>query len=390
MPDGPLAVVKPRDAALWYDGALPLALGCTLCPDLGLCGGLRIKGGAFDCRALCSCVRRGKKCSGVCRSDHRIFLRRVREIGGFTFDDVPHSTPLPVPALPDYVPIIYNGTSRRARLASDIVALPLLSLFDRASGTGRFDNREEMLTFFRLSPGTRVIVTGVDIDRSLERWWSFGDRPRLISSLHPLGVEMVTSPNFSLFTDVTRYDNLHNMKRIALTWAEFMAGGMPCALHVNARTDTDYGRWSDFVAEREEVSLLAFEFATGTKSPVRSGYHRDQLLALAAHVRRPLHLVLRGGCRHLRELAAAFASVSVLDASPYVKTKYRQRAQFAIGAEVTWQPSSTPKGQPLDDLLRHNIEVVRHSALLRRGWLRTDYRHAEAGDVGSLLQPCKA
>ena len=390
MAGRPQAAVNPKDAVLWYDSARPLALGCTVCPDLDLCGGLRIEGGAFDCRALCSCASKRQKCSGVCRGDHRTFVRRVREIGGFAFDDVPYRTPLPVPALPEYVPLIYNGTNRRTTLRCDTVAVPLLSLFNRASGTGRFDNREEMLVFFRLSPGTRVIVTGVDIDRSLERWWSFGDRPRLINSLRSLGVEMVTAPNFSLFTNVTRHDNLHNMKRIALTWAEFMAGGIPCALHVNARTDTDYRRWSDFVAEREDVSLLAFEFTTGTRSPVRGGYHRDQLLALAAQARRPLHLVLRGGRPHLRELTAGFASVSVIDADPYIKTKYRQRAQFRIGADITWRRSPTPKGQPLDALLHHNIEVARHSALLRRRWLRTDYGHVEAGDVGPLLQPYSA
>ena len=194
----PLAVVKARDAALWYDPELPLALGCTLCPDLGLCGGLRIKAGAFDCRSLCSCARKGMKCSGVCRGDHRTFLCRVREVGGFRLDNVPRIAPLPVPTLPEYVPIIYDGTNRKQRLAFGTVALPLLSLFDRASGTGKFDNREEMLAFFGLSPGTRVILTGVDIDSSLERWWSFGDRPRLVKSLRPLGVDLVTSPNFSL------------------------------------------------------------------------------------------------------------------------------------------------------------------------------------------------
>ncbi len=233
-------------------------------------------------------------------------------------------------------------------------------------------------------------MTGVDIDRSLERWWSFGDRPRLIDTLHGLGVEMVTAPNYSLFTDVTRHDNLHNMKRTALTWAEFMAGGMPCALHINARTDTDYTRWAAFVAERKEVSTVAFEFTTGTASTVRGEYHRDQLLALAAQAGRPLRLVLRGGRRYMRELAAAFASVSTLDADPYVKTNYRQRARILFGGDVAWNPSPTPEGQPLDDLLRHNIEVARHSALLRRGWLRADYGHGKAGDMGSLLQPSPA
>lgn len=379
-----------RDATLWYDGARPLALGCTCCPDLDLCGGLRINGGAFDCRSLCSCARKGMQCSGVCRNDHRTFVRRVREVGGFSLDNVPRSAPLPVPVLPDYVPIVYSGTNREAPLTVDAVALPLLSLFNRASGTGRFDNREEMLANFRLSPGTRVIATGVDIDRSLERWWTFGDRPRLIGYLQSLGVEIVTVPNFSLFCDVTRHDNLHNMKRIALAWAEFIVGGMQCALHVNARTDTDYQRWSDFIAERQEVSLLAFEFTTGTKSPVRSGYHRDQLMALASRVCRPLHLVLRGGRRHLHEFTSAFASVSVLDAGPYIKTQYRQRAQFVCGAEVTWQSSRTPKGQPLDELFHHNIGVARRSTQLRRRWFPGDYSDAEAGDVGSLLESGQA
>ena len=202
MPVHPPAAAVPPSAALWYDPALPIALGCTVCPDLGLCGGLRIRAAAFDCRWLCACARYGEKCSGVCRTDHRNFLRRAREVGGFALDDTPRAAPLPSPALPEWVPIIYDGTKRKEPLALGTVALPLLSLFYRASGTERFSSREEMLSFFRLSPGTRVILTGVDIDRSLERWWSFSDRPRLIATLRSLGVEMVTSPNFSLFTDV--------------------------------------------------------------------------------------------------------------------------------------------------------------------------------------------
>ncbi len=243
----PLAVVTQRDAVLWYDRARPLSLGCTLCPDLDICGGLRIEGGVFDCRSLCACAHNGKKCSGVCRGDQRTFVDRVREIDGLTFDNVPRCAPLPAPSLPDYIPIIYNGTNRRARLDAGTVALPLLTFFNRASGTGRFENRAEMLAFFNLSPKTRIILTGVDVDRALERWWSFVDRPRLIESLKALGVEMVTAPNYSLFTDVTRHDNLHNLKRIALTCAEFMAGGIPCALHINGRTDMDYQRLRHYV-----------------------------------------------------------------------------------------------------------------------------------------------
>jgi len=61
------------------DDARALALGCTLCPDLDPCGGLRIRGGAYDCRSLCACQRGAKRCSGVCRGSQREFIRRARE-----------------------------------------------------------------------------------------------------------------------------------------------------------------------------------------------------------------------------------------------------------------------------------------------------------------------
>jgi hypothetical protein len=41
---------------------------------------------------------------------------------------------------------------------------------------------------------------------------------------------------------VPRLDNLFNMKRIALVWSEIQREGMPCALHLNARTDRDFER----------------------------------------------------------------------------------------------------------------------------------------------------
>lgn len=383
------ALPPPPEAGLWHDASLPMKLGCTACPEMELCGGLRIAAGVFDCRTLCACQRQGQRCSGVCRRDARVFIRRVRDVGGFEFDNVPRCAPVAARAMPDYVPIVYNGTNRTGRLDGGTVAVPLLSFFNRESGTGRFETREEMLEYFRLSRRTRIILTGVAEDRAIERWWSFGDRPRLIETLKPLGVEMVTAPNYSLFTDVTRLDNLQNMKRIALTFAEFVAGGMPCALHVNARTPRDYDRWTGFVRERDEVSSVAFEFTTGTAG-ARGEWHRDQLVALAQQVGRPLHLFVRGGRRHLQPLTSAFASVTVLDAAPYLKTKHRQRARLAIGAELEWGLSPTDKGEPLDDLLRHNIEMARHSASLRRGWLRADYSHAEAGDLRPLLQPRQA
>jgi hypothetical protein len=54
---------------------------------------------------------------------------------------------------------------------------------------------------------------------------------------------MATTPNYSLFVDRPRWDDLHAMKRIAIVHGEFLEAGMPGALHVNGRTDRDFERW---------------------------------------------------------------------------------------------------------------------------------------------------
>src|SRR5688572_24146776 len=107
-----IPLVPPPDAALWDDPSRPLALGCTLCPDLGICGGLRIRAGVFDCRSLCTCARNGKKCNGVCRRDPLTFVARVNEVRGWDLNDAPRCAPLPIPAIAEYAPVIYDGTDR--------------------------------------------------------------------------------------------------------------------------------------------------------------------------------------------------------------------------------------------------------------------------------------
>jgi hypothetical protein len=378
--------VRPPDAALWHNPALPLKLGCTRCPDLGICGGLRIEAPVFDCRSLCSCTQTGR-CIGVCRSNAVTFIRRVREVGGFGFENVPRHAALPFRLDAGYVPIIYDGTSRRGRFDGGIVALPLLSLFNRISGGERFAKRAELVSHYKLAPRTRIILTGVAADATIEGWWGLRNRPRLIESLKALGILFVTAPNYSLFTNVTRHDNLHNLKRIMLAWSEFMAAGMPCALHINGRTERDYERLGDFVSTRDEVSYLAFEFLTGTASLQRGATHCESLVRLAAQARRPLHLILRGGRRYLPQLNAAFASVTFLDAEPYMKTIKRFRARPALGGEVEWIDSPSKKGERLDALLQHNVEIARQSDALRRAWIRADYGHGKSGDAGPLLQP---
>lgn len=351
-----------REKKRWHDGAKHMpSLGCSACPDFGTCGGLQIERAFYHC--LDNCCGNPDTCDAVCRNKPRNFIRRLREIGGFELANVPRAAPLLARPLPAVVPILFHGNSRRAPFSAPTVCLPVYKVIARHGGEERFADIEEVAAAFRFEPGTPLILTGTADDRPIERWWSLSHgRIDAIRKLRDLGVALVTTPNFSLFTDQPRWDDMHSIKRIALTHEEFLREGVPAALHVNARTDRDWERWTDYVRQRSEVTHVAFEFATGAGWAGRVEWQAAQLRNLARGAGRPLHLVVRaGGSDILPELAEAFAEMTVLDTTAFFKTIHRQRAVMTETGSIAWEPAPTARTAPVDDLLAHNWSLVRRS-----------------------------
>lgn len=347
-----------RERRLWHDeNRYTPSLGCQGCREHELCGLLRIKAAFFDC--LQFCCGKPESCDRVCRN-HPDYVDRVREVGGFAFDNVPRALRLDAPALPRLVPVIFHGNRRQLSVPSPAVALPLYRLLDRKMGAPRFTDHAALCAAFRIACGTTIMLTGTDRDPPLERWWQLGEAGRrpIIRALAAAGVSLVTTPNYSLFIDRPRWDDLHAMKRIAIVHQEFLAEGMPAALHVNGRTETDFRRWADYVADRPEVTHLAYEFTTGTGWASRQEQHATWLAGLAAAVGRPLHLVARGGVEVLPVLGPAFAGITFLETSIFMKTMMRRRAVPAGNARLAWRPTPTPDGAPVDDLLADNLAKV--------------------------------
>lgn len=359
-----------KESRLWHVGNRhTLPLGCTICPDIALCGGLQIASAVFDCLHLCRrytekcgeiCHCDPQKCDAVCRQKPLDFVQRVREISGFPLDNVPRAKILAPPDLPPLVPIIYHGSKRNSAFSgSSIVCLPLYSLVCRAGGRIKYSSAQDLTEGYRLARETRIMLTGIAEDPPLERWWSLGeDRRKVIRALIDIGITMVTTPNFSLFTDQPRWDDMHSMKRIAIVHEEFLREGLPAALHVNARTEKDWERWSEYISSRPEVTHIAYEFGTGAGWRRRIDWHVEQLTALARAVGHPLHLVLRGGSRVVPFLEKHFAGLTFLDTSMFMKTMKRRRAKLTLEREVEWYSCRTDEGQMLESLLAHNWRVV--------------------------------
>lgn len=358
----PMARNLRREQRLWHDESRNTpSLGCLHCREQALCGALRMKAAFFDC--LQFCCGKPESCDRVCRN-HPDYVDRVREIGGFAFDNVPRAHLLDAPDLPRLVPVIFHGNRRVSSVPFAVAALPLYRMFDRRSGVPRFADHASLCRAFGIAPGTVIVLTGTDRDPPLERWWGFGREVRrvVVRALKDAGVKLVTTPNYSLFLDRPRWDDLHAMKRIALVHEEFLSEGVPAALHVNGRTDKDFRRWGAYVAMRPEITHLAYEFTTGTGLVGQREQHAAWLAGVAETAGRPLHLVIRGGIEVLSILSAAFKRVTVLDTSIFMKTVMRRRAITTDDMRLSWRKAPTETGAPLDDLLADNLAAV-------DGWL---------------------
>ena len=331
----------------------PLALGCLVCHDQRLCGGMRIAAGSLWC--LDRCCGGLANCDTVCPAKPRHYVDRIREINGFDLARIPSIVGQPFPALSLITPVLYGGGQRHL-YCGPTVSLSMWKLIDRHQQCVRYQSREALAAAFSFAKEATIILTGVDEDGPLERYWNLekSGRRRIIRDLVALGIHGATSPNFSMFTSRPRYDDLYSMKRIAITWYEMMDEGLATALHVNARADSDWLRWTDFIVARPEIDSIAYEF----KTPGRKEWHAARLIRLAKDVGRPLRLVVRGGRRFLSSFAKEFAGVHLLDTSSYVKTMKRQRALLDDRRSLSWVAVQTGPEEFLDDLFLHNVVEV--------------------------------
>jgi hypothetical protein len=118
---------------------------------------------------------------------------------------------------------------------------------------------------------------------------------------------------------------------------------MPCALHLNARTARDYERWAEFARHRADVTDVAFEFKTGGAGRGRRAFHHRHLAQFARDTGKPLRLTMIGGLPAIPDLAPAYAKLTYIDTTAFMKAVYRQRA-IAGNDGVLWLADPTEHG----------------------------------------------
>lgn len=345
------------DGANWhFRPDQPISLGCAECFLLNICGGLRVEGAALDCQRFCC---HEPNCSLVCFNSAANYARRLREVGGsFDLNTIPSCQPVTIEQFRGLVPLIHHAYSRNEAFHTDVVAISLFELLDR-DGAPKYLNREEINKNFRVGPDAKLIVSGMHQDRLLERFWSSPHRNSIAAFLKSIGVSIFTPPNFSVYNNVPRPENFYNIKRIGLVSYEFLSAGVPTALHINACTDTDYERYTEFLAARTEYEAISFDFITGPGFPSRMPWHIKKLIELRNHLGRQIQLVLRGGTKALNTLAGAYSNIAIIDSTPLLKALHRQRIIFGNDGTVSGVKYPLPKRTPVDQLFVQNFAAKR-------------------------------
>ena len=348
---------KLRNADLLHDSVKnSRSLGCSACSYLKTCGGLHTERNLFDCSQLCRCSEDDlKTCMRACPNNIDMLVARTNEVNGFDLN-ISANNLLDVPALPSYVPIIKDGSSRDLPLEWNWVSLRL----DKLAGKNwpkRLESRRSISDYFKVREDVNLVINSIGYDQPLERFWHSKDRSEIMAAISELRPALMTTPNFSLFTNVPRHENLYNMKRIAILWDEFTQANIPTAVHLNARTDRDWQRWRQFLDAHPEIKMVAFEFATGAGGKRRRDWYVRQLLRLGEESISGLSLVIRGGVDSLSRLSSAFDQVSLLSMTPYIKTLKRRQLRCVFEKRLLDRRFPTPKGQPLDALFESNVKV---------------------------------
>lgn len=335
-----------------FDESQPEALGCGECFLRGVCGGLRVAGGALDCLRFC-CHK--SSCEIVCFNNPALYAKRSAEVRGLNLSNIPRCDPVPIERLVGYAPLLHHGYRRVRRYNGNIVALSLFELIDRA-GAPRFQSRSELAAKFLFSESAQIVISGVQKDHLLERVWGSRREP-LLRFLADIKPSIVSAPNFSLYNNLPRSENLYNLKRIGWLAYDFQSAGLPTAWHVNAVTQTDYDNVAEFLLSHSEYGAISFEFITGAKTRPRMAWHVARLAELSSRLGRPMQLLVRGGKWALYPLSTAFENVLLIDSTPLQKALYRRQLSHNHG-ELRQTYLQLPKGTPVDDLLAANVQTV--------------------------------
>lgn len=329
-----------------------VAAGCETCGLIQHCGGMRNE------RALLTCVDQfccgTGDCDNVC-PDHPKYAKWVKEIGGYGSHRIGPMQQSDV-RIPTYVPLVHHGYCRQSRLHAEAVAVCPYNFLKqkRRRYVSNVQDQESLRVKFKIADDAKLILCGTAKDKPLEAYWTHRRAEQTMDLIAAINPDLYIAPNFSMFLDVPRHDNLFNIKRQLLCLSELSAAGVSVVPHISATMPHDWDNWRAFLAEHTDIQHIAFNFQTGYSNTDEAKIALNRLVRLQQTLGRDLSLIMIGGSQFLEVAMLNFVRLTVIDSTPFMKTQHRQRLVMN-GSKRHWVKSPTKRGTPIDDLLQQNV-----------------------------------
>ena len=295
------------------------------------------------------------------------FVQKVRDAGGLSprsdlFIRQDFTAPFPA-----YTPCVQHEYGDLKLPDIPYVAIPTFAVFGGRPYGPSFDSGDALRQAFGIAKQTRIVLLSIADDPYLEDFWLHFDVANIPQTIAKLKVDFVTAPNFSMFLNVPRTDNVVNRNRSLLSAEALSKAGCSVVPYISALTPFDWDFWDGFFRERPGLSVCVKEFQKGDAHAERGAQWITSFRRLEDSVGRTLHLLAVAGRRHITALRQ-LGSYTVVDSGPFMKTVNR-RALVVDRGRLRWRPFYCGR-EGLSDLFRWNLqrytELVNRKRLLAR------------------------
>lgn len=357
----------------------PISPACKPCVFFEQCGGLQNSRPLLNCFDQFCCGH--GKCDFVCPNKPADFRRRMAEIGGLRFDDIPELRQKLL-ALPKYIPMIHHPYRRVGALRASHVALDPYKILrlKRGKYESVAADATALRNRFKILTDSQVVLRGTAEDTFLERFWSYRNTDRVPEQMARLNISLFIGPNYSHFLDAPRTDLLFNRKRQLLCLAELSKVGVSVVPHLSAVMPADWKFWLSFLQSNAQLRHVALNFQTGYRTPAQGRQAIDRVVEIQQAIGRGLSLILIGGAQFVEYTAPRLQSFTVIDSQPFEQSLHRKVLRLRRG-HPDWEDRWTLNGQPVDHILQENSDnysswIQGRSAKARKGPLIARTRSA--------------
>lgn len=304
------------------------------------------------------------------------FLTRYTEVNGFELTVQARSQRLP--ELPSYIPAIRPGQwgYKAPRSSSGALAIRLADV----SGLARRVRRQGSTAkhILGMSPREKLIVLGFASDRFLEGHWPAAKRSKLLMAIREIEPDAAVAWNYSVWhrtgrgLTVPRPDQMYNLKRSLVIFADMQAIGIPAIPHIYWGIPGDVDRWPRWFDENPAMHVFSVDLQT-VDQPDAFDRALEHLAALRQRIgTRRAHAVLSGTCKvaRVRELKHVWPHSSLANfAADYGSDRFRYKPCYGLARPWSTNPDSWTRQEVFSEIVRQYSVLFatqpEHTAILR-------------------------